>query len=200
MLFSYDDKNRLTEFVGGGENYIYTYSGEYVTIENLKKGPGSVLVNLNPEGYVKDFTTEGDTYFSYSYDEGCIKERKVRHSSGQITTKFTWSKGNMISIVNNEDERRNSTETINIEYNTIKNKANIDIVAYFSTMRIAQEGFMFWGLLGKSSENLVSKVEYERGGRTYIMKFSYKLDNNGYVTEVSMNINDKDSKIFVTYG
>lgn len=135
------------------------------------------------------------TGISFSYP-GSDGESKTKH----YTT--SWTAGNLTEV------RETTTEYSIAQYNTIPNKANLDLNwCVYEDVNFSLDGcqlFAIAGLYGQRNLNMVSQTtehyNYGSGDNTYRRNYSnYQLDNDGYVTQWTCSDPDNHETTPVVY-
>lgn len=159
--------------------FEFTYQGDKVTITQTNDNfydYGSItdVWTLNEDGFV-----ESSENTKCSYSNGYLQSIKV---GSDVEATFTFKAGNLVSYLFYGDGYEN------VSYTNIPNIGGLyiafrddDNVYPFSCG--AGDICFFSGLMGKATTNLPEKSS---NGSDEYLKFSYKLDDNGYVLETSI--------------
>lgn len=154
--------------------------------------------NLNANNYISHFEeTSGfnnpngmGTQHFFFYDNAHL----LSDSSSRLDVeRYTWQNGNIISILDKDDNK-----TTSVLYRAEENKTNIDFSTGFCGIAPDLDYDFYLGLFGffgKLNNNYISS--YSSGLEN--TSFQYTFDNNGYVTQIKQFENQKQEFTCTVY-
>ena len=187
----YDTPNKRTvRFMYALPLFVYVYNDEVAKCR----------IKLNADGLVSDISINGindfdaESYY-YEYDEfSRLKKKTYRSSGGKLIVcyNFTYSEVGNISHIkidyqynNNPDEWEYSVEYADIPAKTAPLQF-LDGDMFAEIFELNEWVLMEAGLLGNTSPHLLIQSLTETGlDDDFMSLFSYKLDKNGYVSEMT---------------
>lgn len=145
---------------------------------------------INAEGLIVESIGSDTTFYTYNSNEQLIKATTGSGANLTGWTINTFAEDNLATSVV-YDALGNITRTVNIDYYTdMENKGNLNFIySYFSDNRY-----------GKSTKNLIRKVQTSNGGTIKYNTLSYNLDANGYVTDFNLLTQPDNTYISVALG
>lgn len=171
LLINYESKDdKITE-----EVTIEYYKDKIILNSTDPSEPSADEILLTSLGYAKS----DDAHEFFYNKEGYLQQTNYQNE----VEKYKWEEGNMTRIIDQDDNP--DTDFIQLNYNTYKNNANIDL----NTFGMAtSEGYgdelivhRILNLLGKSSKNLIESASwYDKGEESGSITFSYTFDKEGY--------------------
>lgn len=193
--FKYDEKGRILEFTSNSNTtYIitneYTYQDNNVTVETYENGKLNSYCKgvLGNNGYLK------------SNELISIKNEKLNK-----TIEYSYnSNGYLIKSGINGSYQHNNNNIIPTGSNTYtygneKMDTNIDVNWFMTGIDFFDRDYLPFGLLGKFSNNLLSKVDLSYSDSYYT--YEYIRDKEGKIIQVKRNeILKFDNKILHTYN
>ena len=179
-ILTYDDAGQIASF----SNFKYEYDG---------KNGGAVF--LDKDGTVKYF--EGGPSIEYK------NNRLVMIGNGKENYRYTWDGNNLKQMVENY---KGEIETWVWKYNNIKTHPLIHFLFGFhayggdvmAAPSLVEIGFVLplYKHLGKLPDNLFSEVVVTgEDNNTYTSTFSYSMDNDGNVKEITI-IENGDKNVY----
>lgn len=187
----YDTPNKRTvRFMYALPLFVYVYNDEVAKCR----------IKLNADGLVSDISINGindfdaESYY-YEYDEfSRLKKKTYRSSGGKLIVcyNFTYSEVGNISHIkidyqynNNPDEWEYSVEYADIPAKTAPLQF-LEGDMFAEIFELNEWVLMEAGLLGNTSPHLLIQSLTETGlDDDFMSLFSYKLDKNGYVSEMT---------------
>ena len=187
----YDTPNKRTvRFMYALPLFVYVYNDEVAKCR----------IKLNADGLVSDISINGindfdaESYY-YEYDEfSRLKKKTYRSSGGKLIVcyNFTYSEVGNISHIkidyqynNNPDEWEYSVEYADIPAKTAPLQF-LDGDMFAEIFELNEWVLMEAGLLGNTSPHLLIQSLTETDlDDDFMSLFSYKLDKNGYVSEMT---------------
>jgi hypothetical protein len=192
--FEYDSQNRLTKSIhkeDGRQDVFNTFTYENnklaytLTDLNNPEENGTIVLYFDDAGYLINIDDEG-YYDTFTYVGGYLN-RTV--GSLGYTQSFTWNNGNITSITSSDGYEWA------YDYSDIANSLNIRSGIFPHE----------WFLVSPKSKGVHSEQfpssckEYKNGTLQSTIAYSYTLDNDGYLTQITVTENGSEEKILITY-
>lgn len=185
LEFTYDENGRI--ILADGEQYLYpTYDSVYI----LKNNGDTVYCHLNAQGYIDNYTIDGNMckicYDSEGHYMGDFEKESAK-----------WYNDNLVKV-------QYGSYYTDLTYTNIENECSSFDVNYIGMteclglMGTEELSTLKWfGFLGKGCKYL--RATEADAYRKYT--FSYKLDDAGYVTELAIQSDGKhDYKLLFTWS
>jgi len=197
--FRYDKQNRITEIAVIDEEGVTTRSIISYPAKNnvvISQVGNDMVVNgiLNSDGYIASWSEGGQLIGTCSYANGYLQNRDYLLESTKISETFTWKNGNVTTMVRETsylaDPPWKYSSTQIFEYSSIQYKpCSIDFV------HSSISGF--YGMYGKSTQNLPSKVttQSEFGLLDIVTTYRYETDKRDYPTRIFVQINEGSEQL-----
>lgn len=194
--FKYDEKGRILEFTYNNINTTYSITSEYtyqdnnVTVETYENGKLNSYRKgvLGNNGYLKS-----------------IELININNEKLNKTIEYSYnSNGYLIKSDINGSYQHNNNNIIPTGSNTYtygneKMDTNIDVNWFMTGIIFFDLNYLPFGLLGKFSNNLLSKVDLSYSDSYYT--YEYIRDKEGKIIQVKRNeILKFDNKILHTYN
>lgn len=186
---SYDFQNRVIKIVPDNSEIFGITHIEYAT-NTFRIGKGDMYVSgsLNEQGYI-DIAEDGD--FPVLLVGNMFYNEKGLLSSienGNEKMLFTWKNDDMVQM-NFQDEQ------IDVTYTTFENKNRFGLF-----LKIDEDNctpvFPYYTLLGKATQHLPASV----GQGEQKISYQYKIDKDGFVTEIAMIYPDNGKTVFYRFA
>lgn len=186
---SYDFQNRVIKIVPDNSEIFGITHIEYAT-NTFRIGKGDMYVSgsLNEQGYI-DIAEDGD--FPVLLIGNMFYNEKGLLSSienGNEKMLFTWKNDDMVQM-NFQDEQ------IDVTYTTFENKNQFGLF-----LKIDEDNctpvFPYYTLLGKATQHLPASV----GQGEQKISYQYKIDKDGFVTEIAMIYPDNGKTVFYRFA
>lgn len=186
---NYDSQNRITEIVPDHSEIFGITKLEYGTNSfRIGKGDTFISCSLNEHGYI-DVAEEG--YFPISIVGNMFYNEKGQLSSfgyGDEKILLNWENDDMVQM-NFQDEQ------IDVTYTTFENKNQFGLF-----LKIDEENctavFPYYMLLGKATQHLPAFI----GLGEQKISYQYKIDKDGFVTEIAMIYPDNGKTVFYRFA
>lgn len=215
---TYDDKDRVstitTTYRGNPSGIVkkitYTDSKITITEENnvpmeIKLENGRAVSSSEYEGV--NYNTQGTYSYSDNYLSKFIKKVvnvDVNDNSWKEyltdSSTFVVTNGNLESVdyyyYFDEDEKEKGVMTFELN-NDRDNNLSLDLYGL-----VIGEDVILLGLTGNRYKKMPSKVTYneEIENKTYVVNYSYKVDEEGYITEMTEDTGDDQVFVYtITY-
>ena len=186
---SYDFQNSVIKIVPDNSEIFGITHIEYAT-NTFRIGKGDMYVSgsLNEQGYI-DIAEDGD--FPVLLVGNMFYNEKGLLSSienGNEKMLFTWKNDDMVQM-NFQDEQ------IDVTYTTFENKNQFGLF-----LKIDEDNctpvFPYYMLLGKATQHLTASV----GQGEQKISYQYKIDKDGFVTEIAMIYPDNGKTVFYRFA
>ncbi|HOV35170.1 MAG TPA: DUF4595 domain-containing protein [Dysgonamonadaceae bacterium] len=181
--------NRISEIISDNPEIFGITKLEYAT-NTFRIGKGDMYVSgsLNEQGYI-DIAEDGD--FPVLLVGNMFYNEKGLLSSienGNEKMLFTWKNDDMVQM-NFQDEQ------IDVTYTTFENKNRFGLF-----LKIDEDNctpvFPYYTLLGKATQHLPASV----GQGEQKISYQYKIDKDGFVTEIAMIYPDNGKTVFYRFA
>jgi len=185
----YDSLNRISEIISDNPEIFGITKLEYAT-NTFRIGKGDMYVSgsLNEQGYI-DIAEDGN--FPVLLVGNMFYNEKGLLSSienGNEKMLFTWKNDDMVQM-NFQDEQ------IDVTYTTFENKNRFGLF-----LKIDEDNctpvFPYYTLLGKATQHLPASV----GQGEQKISYQYKIDKDGFVTEIAMIYPDNGKTVFYRFA
>lgn len=186
---SYDFQNSVIKIVPDNSEIFGITHIEYAT-NTFRIGKGDMYVSgsLNEQGYI-DIAKDGN--FPVLLVGNMFYNEKGLLSSienGNEKMLFTWKNDDMVQM-NFQDEQ------IDVTYTTFENKNQFGLF-----LKIDEDNctpvFPYYMLLGKATQHLPASV----GQGEQKISYQYKIDKDGFVTEIAMIYPDNGKTVFYRFA
>ncbi|MDE7356575.1 MAG: DUF4595 domain-containing protein [Rikenellaceae bacterium] len=176
--FSYDAQGRVAQIDG----LPVTWSGDKVTYDGkvytLSDGRAVKAEGSDPKG---------SYHLSFEYDkEGYLV--KTIDKDEDYECSYSIKDGNMVEIMDDGDK-------VTCKTSDIPNNLNIDF--YSLVAEDASEAYML-GIAGKRLRNMLSEMRYDDGSYWNATSYEYKVDKDGYVTEITETYTSSEGDKYVS--
>ncbi len=165
--FSYDAQGRVAQIDG----LPVTWSGDKVTYDGT-------VYTLSDGRAVK---AEKSDQISFEYDkEGYLVKTIAKDDDYECS--YSIKDGNMVEMMDDGDK-------VTCKTSDIPNNLNIDFYSF--VVEDAWEAYML-GIAGKRLRNMLSETRYDDGSYWNATSYEYKVDKDGYVTEITQTYTSSD--------
>jgi hypothetical protein len=180
----YDNQNRLirVNFSNPPNGYFdFKYSTNNITFGC--DGVYNDILLLDNNGYVLR-----DTFYTYTYENGFVKERK---SNGypETSSEYFWMNGNMLHDC-----------LTNYEYDNRENLLNVDLMGFIYGESLSAKVPHWLNLKGFASKNYLVKSTEIYDDTLITITYEYEFDTDGYPTQIIRNDNEDYTRVIkITY-
>jgi glycogen synthase len=186
---NYDSQNRIREIVPDHSEIFGITHIEYATNTfRISKGDIYVSGSLNEQGYI-DIAEDGD--FPVLLVGNMFYNDKGQLSSienGNEKMLFTWKNDDIVQM-------NFQNQQIDITYTSLENKNQFGLF-----LKIDEDNctpvFPYYTLLGKATQHLPASV----GQGEQKISYQYKIDKDGFVTEIAMIYPDNGKTVFYRFA
>lgn len=185
----YDSQNRITTAIPDhAETFGITHFEYGANTFRISKGDIYVSGSLNEQGYI-DIAEDGNFPVllvgnMFYNDKGLLSSIE----NGNEKMLFTWKNDDMVQM-NFQDEQ------IDVTYTTFENKNQFGLF-----LKIDEDNctpvFPYYTLLGKATQHLPASV----GQGEQKISYQYKIDTDGFVTEIAMIYPDNGKTVFYRFA
>lgn len=170
--FSYDAQGRVTQIDG----LPVTWSGDKVTYD------GTVYTLSDGRAVKSDVSDSKDSYqLSFEYDKDGYLVKTIDKDDDYVCS-YSIKDGNRVEMTDDGDK-------ITLKISDRPNNLNIDF--YSLVEDDASEAYML-GIAGKRLRNMLSEMRFDDGSYWSATSYEYKVDKDGYVTEITETYTDSE--------
>lgn len=195
---SYDTEEWLSDLYQWTMSYDFDENGLPVSCQRSVEYDSDELSDLFSSTFLS-----GDTETISYYADGHVMEIADSYAPGtdsyDTSVRFSWRDGNIVSesyLLPGDSEYT----TVNYEYSSVEDKTNIDLTRLTYSVGVGYRGghyisdkSMFKGFF---SRFLPSRTEDVDGN---IYDWTYKFDDQGYVTEISVESDYYSERMYIEY-
>lgn len=195
---SYDTEEWLSDLYQWTMSYGFDENGLPVSCQRSVEYDSDELSDLFSSTFLS-----GDTETISYYADGHVMEIADSYAPGtdsyDTSVRFSWRDGNIVSesyLLPGDSEYT----TVNYEYSSVEDKTNIDLTRLTYSVGVGYRGghyisdkSMFKGFF---SRFLPSRTEDVDGN---IYDWTYKFDDQGYVTEISVESDYYSERMYIEY-
>lgn len=177
-----DRKSEEYTYLLNNDNYIVSHS------KQLGSESYDMINTYNTEGFLTHTIETILSTYNSDEEEEIVYFDEYDHTYSDNNLSYT-------KLYHRYYDEYNFTVEYKNSYTNSINKTSLEFSYYFSSNQFILSAI---GVLGKASKNLISKSEmmYDNDGTNLITEYSYKLDNDGYVTFVQKKTKEIESEFY----